>query len=431
MSSNNINFKFVILGVVILMIGILAIQLLTIDDNLVSLLYNIPDKINPFENAPQATLDYMAVTSKKVTVPNLFTTCEFKNRIYYIDSTNTKRLIGSKIIDPTPFMKASITTEQTNRAVKTFTGEITGSCKVKSGFESLVPTIDSGYVNLVITGTKSDGTTVQVYSKTTQLTLKGKNLSSGLTLFTFDVPASEIESKLSLKSSSYKSFLKIKPNMVLTIYFKGDKPTNQWTVGGQTEASLRVLVNNDKFNCSLSCASNNKEIKVVINKPTNGELTLKDRRLSFSVVLPEWSETQGSPSFSIKYELGLLVTPNIKMALSKSDGESGVFTKDILLPAIEGEFTLEVSQQGRDTEQRTVKIVKEKTVTGGTEGNDEETEPEPEGCDADQKEYDIAGVIICAPDSPLVELIMNNLGLVVVGIFIFMIILAVISRKSG
>ena len=442
MASNSINHKVVILGVAVaVIIGIIAFSMLKGEDSLVTLLYNIPERVNLIQNAPQATLDYLAVSS----APNYFTNCDFMNNIYYIDSTGAKRLLGHPSIDAVPFM--SITSDQTNRQVIKFTGDIQASCHVKTGYEKLVPTLDSGFVNLEITATKADGSTVKAYSKTTQLSLKGKDLTKTFTLFTFEIPASDIESKLPIPSANqYKSFIKIKPNIQLTIYFKGDNPNNKWTVGGQTTTSLSARVTNDKFMCVTACIINNKEIKLKVERPSNGQLTLDDRRLSFTVVLPEWTEDQGNPSYSVTDDIGLNAVPKSKLTLTKMDSTNGVFHKEVLLPATTGEFTLKIEQQNRNTEQSTIKIIAEKPVSQKCTspdvlvdgkcvtpdgGSPPPKDPSAEGCDEGQLEHDIGGVIFCAKEGSAEEWVLNNIGLTIFIIIIFLVLVGILTRKRN
>lgn len=421
-------------------IGILAVATFIIylttpvEDELVEFVNDFPYSFDPWQNAPQA-----ALTEASKIAPNYFTTCEFQNKIYYFDESGARRLIGAESYNPVPFKKLSIVTEQTNRKVINLFGEVWASCKTKSTFESLVPTIDSGTVLVQATITDSTGRTIMAYSKSTSIggttgsghNVQGKDLTKNLKLLEFEIPAKDIESKLTKSSTSYKSLIKIKPNTQLEIYFKGDGNKNTWTVGGQTTTSLRVLVNNDQFTCTGHCKVGSKEIKVNLIRPSDGIAEINDRRVTFTVTLPQWSSSEGSPSFLIKDENGLSAISETKLSLIKTDVGSGIFTKSVLLPNREGEFELVVRSEQRNTSTTPIQVVKVQTGSDdggngsdkGGDGNDNEQE----GCKEGEITREVAGIIFCL-NNPLMVLLLDNWFSVLVGIVIFLIVIGIIAK---
>ena len=327
---------------------VVVVSFQPVKDELISVTSHFDGIVNPFEFAPDSVLQSLSL------YPNTFSTCTFNDRIHYFDQDGIKYFLKGNVREIIPFTTNSIVTTQTNRDIKDFQVDVIASCPVtQTGgvFSSLKSVLDGGNVQLDIYYAKPDGTMSKIYSKSNPLTAKpGTSLSSDQTLFTIKIPASELENKMIHPSNSYQSNIRIVPNSQISIHYSGvaGVDSTKWTVVGKSETNLKVNVIDEKYQCLFSCILNNKQINTS-QIPTDGKVSIKSPRVTFTITLPQWTSDQGSPSFRIvNAETGVNITTLTPFVLSKS-GTDGVATKSLLLPSTVGRYDVIVTQQGRDT----------------------------------------------------------------------------------
>lgn len=338
---------------------ILTILYLPVEDSFISVTSQFDWSVNPDSTAPASVLQSLSIS-----YPNFFSTCSFGDRIYYIDSTGSKHFLDGNLRDITPLTAPffnSIISTQTNRNISDFTIDTHGSCSIKSltGFNNVKAIADRGSLKLDIYYAKADGSMVKIYSKTTELNVKGLDLSTDKTLFSVKIPASELENKMTHTSDAYKSNIRIKPTLDLYLHYSGIDTTS-WLVSGTSETNLKVTVNNDKFQCILACLVASKEIKTEFT-PSDNQVQPK-QIINFKVILPGWTSDQGSPSWKIvNAETGIDYTQSSQLVLTKS-GDNGIGSKSLLSPSNVGKYDIVITKQGRDTAVISFNVYKKSVV---------------------------------------------------------------------
>ena len=374
----NRYFLLVVFGIISSLV--LTIMYLPVEDPFISLIGSFDINLDPNDNAPESVLNELALTTRfgktvptsTITAPsktlfkstpNWFSSCNFSDRIYYLDSTGKKTQLDIHQRDIVPITTYSLITTQTNRQLDSFLIDTNGSCNIKSGnpsFSKVKAIADSGTLKHEVFYAKPDGTMEKIYSKSTSLSIKGLDLSSDKKLFSADIPASELENKMVHPSDSYKSNLRIKTTLDLKIHYSGID-TQKWIIGGITEKTLKVTVTNDQYKCLIGCLFTNKEIKTELLIPSDGNVKVKTI-INFKVTLPEWNADQGSPSFRlVNSATGAEITQKSPFTLAKT-GSFGTGSKSILSPITPGKYDIVITHPNRDTAIIPLNVYKDKVV---------------------------------------------------------------------
>ena len=358
---------------------VLTMMYLPVEDSFVSIIGSFGINLDPNDTAPASVLNELALFSKSgfgtsgsttvsstvnklfSSVPNYFSSCNFGDRISIVDNVGKKTFLAGNQRDITPISTNSIITTQTNKNINNFIIDTHGSCNIKSGFSSasLKAVADSGTLKIDVFYAKPDGTMLKIYSKSTNLSVKGVDLSTDKTLFSATIPASELENKMTHPSDSYKSNLRIKTSLDLQLHYVGAPSidTQKWMIGGISETTLKVTVTNDKYQCLIGCLFTNKEIKTELT-PSDGNVKVKSI-INFKVTLPEWNADQGSPSFKlVNSGSGAEITQKSPLTLAKT-GTSGVGSKSLLSPSIVGKYDIIITHPNRDTAVIPLNVYKE------------------------------------------------------------------------
>ena len=358
---------------------ILTILYLPVENEFVSIIGSFDINLDPNDTAPTSVIQELTLFSKSgfgtsgststspsisklfSSVPNLFSSCNFGDRVSYVDINGKKTFLAGNQRDITPISTNSIITTQTNRNISDFIIDTHGSCNIKSGFSSasLKAVADSGTLKHEVFYAKPDGTMTKIYSKSTNLSVKGIDLSSDKTLFSATIPASELENKMTHPSDSYKSNLRIKTSLDLYLHYTGAPSidTQKWMIGGISENTLKVTVTNDKYQCLIGCLFTNKEIKTELT-PSDGNVKVKSI-INFKVTLPEWNADQGSPSFKlVNSGNGVEITQKSPLTLVKF-GTSGTGSKSLLSPSTAGKYDIIITHPNRDTAVIPLNVYKE------------------------------------------------------------------------
>ena len=375
----NKYFLLVVFGVISSLI--LTIMYLPVEDSFVSIIGSFDINLDPNDTAPASVIQELALFSKSgfgtsgstttssgttltklfSSVPNYFSSCNFGDRVSYTDANGKKFFLAGNQRDITPISTNSIITTQTNRNISDFIIDTHGSCNIKSGFSSasLKAVADSGTLKIDVFYAKPDGTMTKIYSKSTNLSVKGLDLSSDKTLLSAKIPVSELENKMTHPSDSYKSNLRIKTSLNLQLHYTGAPSidTQKWMIGGISENTLKVTVTNDKYQCLIGCLFTNKEIKTELT-PSDGNIKVKSI-INFKVTLPEWNADQGSPSFKlVNSGSGVEITQKSPLTLTKT-GTSGVGSKSLLSPSNVGKYDIIITHPNRDTAVIPLNVYKE------------------------------------------------------------------------
>lgn len=336
------KYLWILIGTFIVF-PLLILSLPTIEDPFINITSQFGWSVNPDGVAPASVLQSLSIT-----YPNTFSSCSFGDRISYTDNLGKKYFLDGNQRDLIPFYTNSLITTQTNRNLADFIIDTHGMCSITAGgtFNNVKAVADSGKLTIDVYYAKPDGSMVKIYSKATELSVKGVDLSSDKTLFSAKITASEIENKMTHQSDSYKSNIRIKPTLDLKIHYAGIDSTS-WSLAGISETNLQVTVNNDKFQCLLACAFSSKEIKTEFTPNDN---QVKPRTImNFKVIFPGWSSDQGSPSYKIiNAETGAELTSPSQIVLNKV-GDNGVGSKSLLSPTNVGKYDIVITKQGRDT----------------------------------------------------------------------------------
>lgn len=306
-----------------------------------------------------------------ITKPNTFSTCTFTDKLKYVDDNYKEHFFGIYEREILPFTQYSLLTTQTHNIVKNVLVDVFVTCPVTStggAYSSVSAVADSGVTKLDIFAARTDGSMSNIYTKVNTLNIKNLDLSKTQKVFSVVIPASDLESNMEHSSNAYSSTLRVKPVTTLQLHYKGVSgiESTKWTVGGQSESNLKITVQNEKFQCILACLLSNKEIRLTTT-PSDGQVPLNDRRITYKIILPEWSSDQGSPSYKVvDASTGSTVIVSSQVSLSKV-GNDGIVSGSLLLPAKEGRYDLLVTKASRDTAIASFNVYKTQTVP-------------PEGC---------------------------------------------------
>ena len=377
----NKYFLLLMFGIISsIVLVVLYVPIFSYEDPFVSITGQFDMFVNPDDFAPDSTIQELmlsptrygktvsgttSVTKLFTSYPNTFSSCNIGDRVNYFDTTGKKYFLDGNQRDIVPLTTNALISTQTNRNIDNFLIDTHGTCTITStlsGFSKLKAVADSGTVKHEFFYAKPDGTMTQIYTKSNTLNVKGLDLSTDKNLFSAKILASELESKMSHPTDSYKSNIRLKTTIDLQLHYVGvtGVESTKWMIGGSSESTLKVTVTNDKYQCLVGCLFTNKEIKTEFT-PSDGNVKVKSI-MNFKVTLPEWNAEQGSPSFRVvNSETGADVTAKSPLTLSKT-GTSGTGTKSLLSPASAGKYDIIITHPNRDTAVIPINVYKEIVV---------------------------------------------------------------------
>lgn len=294
------------IAIIVILQFFTALQPVTfVADNVQNLLgvnvnYNIPETINPFF---YSSLDV-------VKAPTI--TCTLSTAFFGLTDTNQIIPLSVQTTQAAPYRTSfdligGIGNDFTNFSVREML-----TCPITN--TSYPPNLASGTTTLIWTATKQDGTTVTILNDQQNInpTMNGNTLNlpsgttplTGVTLYTWTIPVSQIEGALGvgLLGADFNSLQNISVSNTLTFY-QGNVMSVPWTFqnAGPTMISytLHELTNPTSINTK---PINFNQITLSVLSPSNKQLNLQTNRVTTiqgSVV--GWQPSMGYPDLKISY----------------------------------------------------------------------------------------------------------------------------------
>lgn len=324
--------------------------------------YNIPTTLYPFASSPLEVVNSVTIT------------CTFSTSLLGTSDTGQTTALSVATVDASPTHTLSLASPQSGTKFTSFTVREGIYCPdVTNG--AFPPNLVSGNVNLSWTATKKDGTTVTILSDSqpihpvytsgtnsgTVLALpSGSNPLVHLSLYSWTVPASQVESALGVNilGDDFTSLQNIAVTNSDTFY-QGNVPSTPWTFTNIGPSLLSFTLHEVTGN---PIAPNLYQMALNVIDPPGGKFNIQNIQVVTlqGTISNVGTQTINSPEVKLYYTDPSSVTKNtaiadffIKPDANTGGSTSGTYTYTFKYPFPSntqvGQYTFQMSLSGNPT----------------------------------------------------------------------------------